>query len=145
MCTLFPAIYPPCQRAQNVHLYCVTFYPPLPISDFVSARSSAAHKQEPGRKSCRVILGRAATGAGGKQSSKCAWEMEMRFGSSGLCFAAQKGYLKGSSFLYSESWEITAMFPDWNLSMFSCLSIQETRSLLPLRTSQCRSLSIWCD
>lgn len=111
MCTLFPAIYPPCQRAQNVHLYCVTFYPPLPISDFVSARSSAAHKQEPGRKSCRVILGQAATGAGGKQSSKCAWEMEMRFGSSGLCFAAQKGYLKGSSFLYSESWEVTAMFP----------------------------------
>lgn len=37
MCTLFPAIYPSCQRAQHVHLYCVTFCPPLLVSDFVSS------------------------------------------------------------------------------------------------------------
>lgn len=73
------------------------------------ARLSAAHKQEPRRKSCRVILGRAATAAGGKQSSKRAWEMELRFGSSAS--EAQKGYLKGSALLRSERWEITVTLP----------------------------------
>lgn len=136
MCTLFPAIYPLCQRAQNVHLCCVTFYPPLSVSDFVSSMFEHCTQTE----SCRVILGRAAAGAGGKQSSKCAWEFKMRFGSSVLCFVAEKAHLKGS-FLHSKRWEITVTL--LGLEFIHAFLLIETRIFLPLQTSQFRS--VWCE